>query len=200
MGLTYAVVTSVDRDDLPDGGAAHFAETIRAIRMRMPHCRVEVLIPDFDGRRDLLETVLAARPDVLAHNLETARALYRRVRPAAVYERSLEILTRTVAYREHRGLDILAKCGIMVGLGETVDQVVETLSDIASTGCDIVTIGQYLPPERRSLPVERYYTPEEFAFLGEKALAIGIKHVESAPLVRSSYHARRAHIETHETR
>ncbi len=196
MGLTYAVVTSVDRDDLPDGGATHFARTIRAIRDRLPRCKVEVLIPDFDGRPDLLDIVLDARPDVLAHNLETVRALYRRVRPVAVYEQSLEILRRTIEYGTRTRSDIRAKSGIMVGLGETIDQVVETIGDIASTGCDIVTIGQYLSPKRHSLPVERFYTPEEFAFLREKALALGIRHAESAPLVRSSYHAHRAHAET----
>lgn len=199
MGLGYAVVTSVDRDDLPDEGATHFAETIRAIRARLPHCKVEVLIPDFNGRRDLLEIVLDARPDVLAHNLETVRALYRRVRPVAGYEQSLGIIRDTVGYRDERRLDIRTKCGIMVGLGETTDAIIETIRDIAETGCDIVTIGQYLSPKRNSLPVEKFYTPAEFAFLREKALGFGIKHAESAPLVRSSYHAHLAHIETQKT-
>lgn len=199
MGITYAVVTSVDRDDLMDGGAEHFAATIRAIRERIPACRVEVLIPDFGGRRDLLDVVLGAEPEVLAHNLETVKALYRRVRPVAVYERSLDVLRHTVAHRDRTGADIQVKCGIMVGLGETIDEVVETIGDIAATGCDILTIGQYLSPKRQSLPVARFYTPVEFDLLRGKALAAGIKHAESAPLVRSSYHAREAHAKTRKT-
>jgi lipoic acid synthetase len=200
MGLRYAVVTSVDRDDLADGGAGHFAATIRAIRGRLPACKVEVLTPDFDGRRELLEVVLDARPDVLGHNLETVRALYRRVRPLASYERSLGILRETVDFRRRTGLDVRAKCGIMVGLGETMDEVVETLGDIAATGCEIVTIGQYLSPTRRSLPVRRFYTPPEFEFLRERAVSLGIAHAESAPLVRSSYHAHKAHAAAREAR
>jgi lipoic acid synthetase len=196
MGVQFAVVTSVDRDDLPDEGAAHFADTIKAIRARLPHCKVEVLIPDFNGRRDLLEIVLEANPEVLAHNLETVKALYRRVRPVAVYDQSLRVIRDTVDYHEKHGLDIRTKCGIMVGLGETTGQVLETLKDIAATGCDIVTVGQYLSPKSNSLPVEKFYTPEEFEMLREKALEFGIKHAESAPLVRSSYHAHRAHAET----
>jgi lipoic acid synthetase len=196
MGIEYAVVTSVDRDDLPDEGAAHFADTIRAIRARLPKCKVEVLIPDFNGRRDLLKIVLEARPEVLAHNLETVKALYRRVRPVAVYEQSLQVIRDTIEYRCARGLDIRTKCGIMVGLGETTGQVTETLADIAATGCDIVTIGQYLSPKANSLPVEKFYTPEEFRFFHDKAVELGIKHAESAPLVRSSYRAHRAHAET----
>ena len=196
MGVEYAVVTSVDRDDLPDEGATHFADTIRAIRSRLPQCKVEVLIPDFNGRRELLEIVLEARPEVLAHNLETVKALYRRVRPVAVYEQSLQVIRYTVDYRDAEGLDIRTKCGIMVGLGETTEQVMETLADIAATGCDIVTVGQYLSPKTNSLPVEKFYTPEEFQFFRDRALELGIKHAESAPLVRSSYHAHRAHAET----
>ena len=193
MGLGYAVVTSVDRDDLPDGGAAHFARTIAAIRTRLPRCGVEVLVPDFGGRRELLEVVLSARPDVLAHNLETVQALYRRVRPIAVYGRSLDIVRAAVEHARENRLELRAKCGIMVGLGETTDQVLETIRDIADTGCDIVTIGQYLSPKRSSLPVEKFYTPAEFAFFREAALEAGIKHAESGPLVRSSYHAQHAH-------
>jgi lipoic acid synthetase len=196
MGIRYAVVTSVDRDDLPDEGATHFALTIEALRARLPGCKVEVLIPDFNGRRELLEIVLEARPDVLAHNLETVKALYRRVRPVAVYEQSLRIIREAVSYRDERGIDIRTKCGIMVGLGETTEQILETLGDIADTGCDIATIGQYLSPKRNSLPVEKFYTPDEFGFLREKALSMGIRHVESGPLVRSTYHAHRAHAET----
>ena len=199
MGLGYAVVTSVDRDDLPDGGAEHFARTIEAIRARIPHCRVEVLIPDFSGRQDLLGIVLDARPDVLAHNLETVKALYRRVRPIAVYERSLAILRAAAENSAATRLTIRTKCGIMLGLGETTDEVLDTMRDIAATGCDIITIGQYLSPKLNSLPVEKFYTPAEFEFFREKALEFGVKHAESAPLVRSSYHADRAHTETQKT-
>ena len=189
MGLNYAVITSVDRDDLPDEGAGHFADTIRAVRTRIPHCKIEVLIPDFNGRRELLEIVLNETPEVLAHNLETVKTLYKRARPVALYEQSLNVLRDAIDYREKRGVDIRTKCGIMVGLGETMDQLFDTITDIAKTGCDIITIGQYLSPTRNSLPVEKFYTPEEFDSLGDKALEAGIKHAESAPLVRSSYHA-----------
>jgi len=190
LKLRYAVITSVDRDDLPDEGAGHFAETIRAVRQRMPDCGIEVLIPDFNGRRDLLEIVLDARPDCLAHNIETASHLYRRVRPVAVYENTLKVLENSVLYREQRGVDIRVKCGIMAGLGETMDQLLDTLRDIALTGCDILTVGQYLPPKKAALPLDRYYTPEEFAHIKSEGLRMGFKHVESGPLVRSSYHAK----------
>lgn len=193
MGLNYAVVTSVDRDDLPDQGAGHFARTIEAIRNRIPRCGVEVLIPDFNGNRELLDVVLDARPEVLAHNLETARALYRRVRPVASYEQSLKVIRDTILYRGEHGVDIKTKCGIMVGLGETTEQLEETIKDIAATGCDIITIGQYLSPKRNALPVEKFYTPEEFEYLRKISLESGIKHAESGPLVRSSYHAHDAH-------
>ena len=192
MGLSYTVVTSVDRDDLPDEGAGHFARTINAIRARLPHCGVEVLIPDFNGKRELLDIVLDARPEVLAHNLETAKALYRRVRPVADYEQSLGVIRDTILYRNERGVDIKTKCGIMVGLGETTEQIEETIKDIADTGCDIITIGQYLSPKRNALPVEKFYTPDEFKYLGDKSLEFGIKHAESGPLVRSSYRAQDA--------
>jgi lipoic acid synthetase len=190
IGLQYAVITSVDRDDLPDEGAGHFARTIEAVRRRSPGCRVEVLIPDFNGRRDLVDVVLDARPDCLAHNIETVSHLYRRVRPVAVYENTLKVLEHAVLYRERRGLDIKVKCGIMVGLGETMDQLFDTLRDIVLTGCDILTVGQYLPPKKAALPLDRYYTPEEFAHIRAEGLALGFAHVESGPLVRSSYHAR----------
>jgi lipoic acid synthetase len=190
LRLQYAVITSVDRDDLPDEGAGHFAQTIGAVRRRMPDCGIEVLIPDFNGRRELLEVVLDARPDCLAHNIETASHLYRRVRPVAVYENTLKVLEHSVLYREQRDVDVKVKCGIMVGLGETMDQLLDTLRDIALTGCDILTVGQYLPPKKASLPLDRYYTLEEFAHIKEQGLAMGFKHVESGPLVRSSYHAR----------
>jgi len=190
LGLDYAVITSVDRDDLPDEGAAHWAETVRAVKRRLPGCKVELLIPDFNGNRDLLEVVLNARPDVLGHNVETVAHLYRRVRPVADYTNSLKILEHAYLWREHHRAKMAVKCGIMVGLGETMEQVLDTMRDIVATGCEIMTVGQYLPPKKNSLPLERYYTPEEFAYLREEGLAMGFKHVESGPLVRSSYHAK----------
>ena len=200
MGLGYAVVTSVDRDDLPDGGAAHFARTIGAIRARFPHCRVEVLIPDFGGRRDLLDVVLDARPDVLAHNLETVKALYRRVRPIAVYERSLDIIRAAAEHSAARtGSTSARSAASCSGSARRPTRFSTRSATSRHTGCDIVTIGQYLSPKRNSLPVEKFYTPAEFAFFREKALEFGIKHAESAPLVRSSYHAHRAHAETQKT-
>jgi lipoic acid synthetase len=190
MDLDYAVVTSVDRDDMPDEGATHFAKTIRAIRSYLPDCKVEVLIPDFNGRRELLDIVLAASPEVLAHNVETVEALYRRVRPVAVYNQSLRILEEAVEYRDEHGVNLKTKSGIMVGIGETWEQILSAMKDIADTGCDIITIGQYLSPKRNSLPVERFYTPAEFDQLREHGYECGFKHVESSPLVRSSYKAK----------
>jgi len=190
MDVEYAVVTSVDRDDMPDEGATHFARTIEAIRRRLPDCGVEVLIPDFNGRRELLDIVLDARPAILAHNLETVKALYKRVRPVANYEQSLRIIEESVKYREEHGIDLGTKCGIMVGLGETHEQLIETIRDIAATGCDILTVGQYLSPKRNALPVEKFYTPAEFGELGERARELGFKVVQSSPLVRSSYKAK----------
>jgi lipoic acid synthetase len=192
LGLSHAVVTSVNRDDLPDGGAPHFAATIRAIRERNPGCTVEVLIPDFQGDAAALETVLAAEPEILNHNVETVARLYRRVRPDAKYRQSLELLSRAREYRDARGLPMRTKSGLMVGLGESVEELLETLSDLRAAGCDIATVGQYLQPYEKRLPVERYYTPEEFASIRERAEAMGFFRVESGPLVRSSYHARRA--------
>ena len=192
LGLSHAVVTSVNRDDLPDGGAAHFAATIRAIRERLPGCTVEVLIPDFRGDRPALEIVLAQEPDVLNHNTETVPRLYRRVRPQALYAQSLELLDRADAWRRERGLAIKIKSGLIVGLGETGEEVLQVLSDLRASGCDIVTIGQYLQPHERRLPIEKYYTPEEFEAFRIEGEAMGFARVESGPLVRSSYHARRA--------
>ena len=192
LGLSHAVVTSVNRDDLPDGGAAHFAATIRAIREILPRCTVEVLIPDFCGDRDALQTVLAERPEILNHNTETVPRLYRRVRPEAKYDQSLELLARSDLYRRETGAGIRTKSGLMVGLGETTEEIFGTLADLAGVGCDVVTIGQYLQPYEKRLPVEKYYTPEEFARLRERAETMGFFHVEAGPLVRSSYHARRA--------
>jgi len=190
LGLEYAVITSVDRDDLPDEGAGHFAQTIRAIKRRLPHCGIEVLVPDFNGGKRLLEVVLEAGPDCLAHNIETVAHLYRRVRPVAVYENTLKILEHAVLWRDQHGADMKVKCGIMVGLGETMDQLLYTLRDIAGTGCEIMTVGQYLPPKKNALPLDRYYTLKEFATIREAGLEMGFKHVESGPLVRSSYHAK----------
>lgn len=192
LSLSHVVVTSVNRDDLDDGGAAHFAATIRAIRRRLPGCTVEVLIPDFCGNWDALAAVLDAEPDVLNHNTETVPRLYRRVRPQARYAQSLELLARSDARRRERGSSMKTKSGLIVGLGETAEEVLATLRDLRGTGCDIATIGQYLQPHERRLPVEKYYTPEEFDFVRSEAEAMGFLRVEAGPLVRSSYHARRA--------
>jgi len=190
LGLDYAVITSVDRDDLPDEGSEHFAECVRAIRRRTPECKVEVLIPDFNGKREHLERVLEAGPDVLGHNIETVAHLYRTVRPVAVYENTLKVLENSVIWRDERRIDMKVKCGIMVGLGETMEQLLDTMRDIVGTGCDILTVGQYLPPKKKALPLDRYYTLEEFAYIKTEGEAMGLKHVESGPLVRSSYHAK----------
>lgn len=192
LRLAHAVVTSVNRDDLADGGAAHFAATIRAIRRRNPGCAVEVLIPDFCGDAAALDAVLEAAPSVLNHNIETVPRLYRRVRPDAVYDRSLALLARADARRRRDGLEMRTKSGIMVGLGETAEEVIATLSDLRTNGCDIATVGQYLQPYEKRLPVEKYYTPAEFDGLRAEGLRLGFRHVEAGPLVRSSYHARHA--------
>jgi lipoic acid synthetase len=185
LGLTYAVVTSVTRDDLSDGGASLFAETIRAIRMRSPRCKVEVLIPDFQGSASSLQSVLEAMPDVLNHNLETVPAFYARVRPEADYDRSLRLLEQAKA----RGLT--TKSGMMLGLGEGIPEVRRVLADLRRSGCDILTLGQYLRPRKDLLPLVKFYRPEEFGSLREEALAMGFSHVAAGPLVRSSYHAER---------
>jgi lipoic acid synthetase len=185
LGLHYTVVTSVNRDELPDGGAEHFAQTIRAIHEAIPSAKVEVLIPDFLGDEAALRTVLEARPEVLNHNLETVKRLYKRVRPAGKYDRSLELLKRVASWEPA----IPAKSGIMVGIGETVEEVEELLRDIHAQGVSMATIGQYLPPSKNHLPLERYVTPDEFAHYREYGLALGIRQVASGPLVRSSYHA-----------
>jgi lipoic acid synthetase len=185
MHLRYAVITSVDRDDLADGGAAIFADTIRGIRARVPDCRIEVLIPDFQGEDTALRTVLDAGPDVLNHNIETVPRLYRMARSGGKYARSLELLDRSRHYRP----DIATKTGIMVGLGENVEEVLTVFDDLRRVGVSILTIGQYLRPSDKHAPMTRYYTPAEFAELKRLALARGFVHVESGPLVRSSYHA-----------
>lgn len=187
LGLQHVVVTSVARDDLRDGGAAIFAATIHAIRRRCPDTAVEVLIPDFNGDWDALQTVLDARPDILNHNLETVRRLSDKVRSRAKYDRSLALLAES----KRRAPEIKTKSGIMLGLGETWEEIIETLRDLRAVGVDIVTIGQYLRPTSSSihLPVEKYYHPDEFAELKRIGLEMGFSHVESGPLVRSSYHA-----------
>jgi lipoic acid synthetase len=183
------VVTSVNRDELPDGGALHFAQTIEWVRRLNPSTRVEVLVPDFCGNEQALNTVLAARPDVLNHNTETVPRLYRRVRPDAKYEQSLELLRRAHARKQEQPL--LTKSGLMVGLGEKVGELLETFRDIAETGCDILTVGQYMAPTPKHIPIERYYTPDEFGYLESEAIGMGFRYVEAGPLVRSSYHAGR---------
>jgi lipoyl synthase len=185
LGLRYVVITSVDRDDLADGGAWIFAETIRRVRAAAPDCRVEVLIPDFQGLESSLRTVLDAGPDVLNHNTETVPRLYRLARPGGRYPRTLELLdrARTIAP------EIPTKTGLILGLGEEWDEIVETLGDLRRVGVEILTIGQYLRPTESHLKMVRYYHPDEFAELKRIALDIGFGHVESGPLVRSSYHA-----------
>jgi lipoyl synthase len=185
LELSYVVVTSVDRDDLPDFGATQFARTILETRARISGCRLEVLVPDFQGSEASLRIVLDARPDVLNHNIETVPRLYRTARPGGRYERALGVLRRSREYAP----DIPTKSGIMVGLGEEWDEVVATLRDMREAGCEIVTIGQYLRPSPANLPMVRYYTPAEFAELKRIGLELGFGHVESGPLVRSSYHA-----------
>lgn len=185
LGLHYVVVTSVNRDELPDGGASHFAATIRAIREANPSTKVEVLIPDFLGDEDALRTVLEARPDVLNHNMETVRRLYKRVRPAGRYERSLQLLGNVATWTP----EIPAKSGVMVGVGETREEIEELMRDLNARGVSMITVGQYLPPSGSHLPLERYVTPEEFAHYREYGRALGIRQVASGPLVRSSFHA-----------
>jgi lipoyl synthase len=185
MGLRYAVVTSVNRDDQPDGGAAIFACTIHEIRERVPGCKVEVLIPDFRGNWEALGTVINAHPEVLNHNMETVPRLYRRVRKGAVYERSLELLRRA----KELAPAMPTKTGMMLGLGEEREEVLAAMEDIARQGVNILTLGQYLQPTREHLPVARFVHPDEFAEFKRAGEAMGFKHVESGPLVRSSYHA-----------
>lgn len=185
MGLRHAVITSVNRDDVPDGGAGIFAETIRWVRRLSPGTTVEVLIPDFLGDWDALATVVDARPEILNHNTETVPRLYARVRPKARYARSLELFTRA----RDRDPGIVTKSGVMVGLGETVDELLAVFEDLRAHGVDILTVGQYLRPTPKHLPIARYYHPDEFAELKAAALAMGFRHVEAGPLVRSSYHA-----------
>ncbi|MEI6669638.1 MAG: lipoyl synthase [Acidobacteriota bacterium] len=185
MALNYVVVTSVDRDDLRDGGSGVFAETVRRIRAERPSCRIEVLIPDFKGEADALQTVLDAGPDILNHNTETVPRLYRVARPGGRYPRTLELLDRARRAAPH----IPTKSGVMVGLGEEFAEVVATLADLREVGVGIITIGQYLSPSSSHLPMARYYHPDEFDMLKATAVNMGFGHVECGPLVRSSYHA-----------
>ncbi|MGM9992812.1 MAG: lipoyl synthase [Candidatus Bruticola sp.] len=187
LNIKYLVITSVTRDDLSDGGAACFAEVIRAVRVASPETKVEVLIPDFGGNLSSLQTVLQAEPQVLNHNVETVARLYPRVRSRGNYERCLSILKYA---REHLPATCLTKSGLMVGLGESHREVLQVMDDLRSVGTDILTIGQYLRPSLRNVPVLRYRTPEEFNFYRQEGLKRGFKYVESSPLARSSYHAR----------
>lgn len=189
LGLKHIVITSVTRDDLPDGGAEHFAESIRQVRARLPHCTVEVLIPDFRGDAAALRTVLDARPDVLNHNVETAARLYPDIRPQADYGQSLELLRRTVRYAAETGANIPAKSGLMVGLGETDEEIRHTIRDLAEAGCTMITVGQYMRPSLQHPPVRHYMPPEDFDALADYGRSLGVPKMFCAPLVRSSYHA-----------
>jgi lipoic acid synthetase len=185
LGLKHAVVTSVNRDDDNVGGAKIFAETIRQIRALVPECRVEVLIPDFQGLEEPLRIVLEAKPNVLNHNTETVPRLYRAVRSGARYQRTLDLLSNAKMWDP----EMVTKSGVMVGIGESTEELIEVFRDLGTRGVDILTIGQYLRPSKDHLPMTRFYTPTEFSFLREEALKCGFRHVESGPLVRSSYHA-----------
>jgi len=185
MGLAHVVVTSVNRDDLPDGGAAHFAATAHAIERLKPDCTVEVLTPDFQGNEDAVATVARSPITIYNHNTETVPRLYKRVRPGAKYERSLRVLQKAKEVRP----DLRTKTGLMLGLGETYEELLVVFGDLRAVDCDILTLGQYLRPSKDQLPVERYVHPDEFAVLRQEALALGFRHVEAGPLVRSSYHA-----------
>ncbi len=189
LGLKYAVITSVNRDDLPDGGAFIFAQCIRQIRKRLPTCKIEVLIPDFQGDWDALKLVMDAAPDTLNHNIETVRRVFPRVRHKGVYEQSLELLRRAKEIRP----DGVTKSGMMVGLGETRDEIIETMKDLRAVDCDLLTIGQYLRPSQKHTPLAKWYTPQEFEELRQEGEGLGFRHVASGPLVRSSYHADEQH-------
>ncbi len=189
MGLEYAVITSVNRDELPDGGAFIFAECIRQIHKRLPNCKVETLIPDFDGNWDALERVMEAGPETLNHNIETVRRVFSRVRPRGSYDQSLELLKRA----KQLAPDGVTKSGMMVGLGETREEIAETMQDLREVDCDLLTIGQYLRPSDKHAPLSRWYTPDEFVELRDLGESMGFRHVASGPLVRSSYHADEQH-------
>jgi lipoic acid synthetase len=195
MGLRHAVITSVDRDDLQDGGARHFAEVIEAIHRRNPETAIEVLTPDFRGVPDALDLVLGAEPEVFSHNMETVPRMYRKARPGSRYDRSLGLLAEAVRRRDAGEYAGRVKTGIMIGIGETAEEVYQTLRDIRGAGVEIMTIGQYLQPTPKHLPVDRWVHPDEFAAYRDYALALGFDHCESGPLVRSSYHAHE-HVKT----
>ena len=190
LGLRHAVITSVNRDELPDGGAAIFADTIRQTRTLSPDCTIEVLIPDFEGNAAALATVCAEQPEILNHNIETVPRLFPSLRPQGKYHRSIELLGRA----KQQGMT--TKSGLILGMGETLDEAREVMRDLRAVDCDIITIGQYLQPTRDHLPVARYYDPGEFAQLKEEGMTMGFAHVESGPLVRSSYHAEQQTIHT----
>jgi lipoic acid synthetase len=183
LGLHHAVITSVNRDELEDGGAAIFAQTIRHTRQLSPGCTIEVLIPDFEGNEEALTAVCREKPEILNHNIETVRRLFPAIRPQGKYQRSIELLGNA------KRLGMRTKSGLILGMGETMEEAREVMHDLRSVGCDIITIGQYLQPTREHLPVARFYDPREFALLKEEGMAMGFSHVESGPLVRSSYHA-----------
>ncbi len=187
MGVQHAVITSVNRDELPDGGAAHIAATVDAIRELVPATTIELLIPDHLGQRDAIEHILDSGPDIVAHNMETVARLYRRVRPQAQYQRSLDVLN-WIGQRD----GIISKTGLMMGLGETNSEVFDVMQDLRAVDCEIFTVGQYLSPTTRHLPVERWVTPDTFDEIAELGRQLGFSHVESGPLVRSSYMAHRA--------
>ncbi len=189
LGLKYAVITSVDRDDLPDGGAFIFAQCIKQIRKRLPSCKVEVLIPDFQGDVDALATVMGAKPDTLNHNIETVRRVFSRVRPKGDYDMSLELLSNA----KRLDAEAVTKSGMMVGLGESWNEILETMQDLRAVDCDLLTIGQYLRPSDKHAPLARWYTPGEFEELRREGEELGFRHVASGPLVRSSYHADEQH-------
>jgi len=191
LGLRHAVITSVDRDDLPDGGAGHFHDVILAIKKASPGCAVEILTPDFKNKPEALEIVLSARPEVFAHNVETVARLYREARPGSRYERSVGLLAAAARHRDAERQEMRVKSSLMLGLGESDEEIMEVMRDLRKAGVDIVTLGQYLQPTKEHLPVHRFVTPPEFEQLRERGLALGFRHVESGPLVRSSYHAER---------
>jgi lipoic acid synthetase len=191
LKLKHVVITSVDRDDLEDGGAAHFANVIHALKARMPGCAVEVLTPDFKGKHGALETVLDAAPEVFAHNVETVPRLYRNARPGSKYTGSMDVLRNAAIRRDRDGSDLRVKSSLMLGLGEEDDEVLEVLRDLREAGVDVVTLGQYLQPTKQLMPVQRFVTPEQFDWFRAKGMEMGFLHVESGPLVRSSYHAER---------
>lgn len=184
LGLKYSVITSVTRDDLPDGGAEHFARCIEEIRKLVPDVKIEILTPDFKGEHSALDRIISAHPDVFNHNIETVKELFKTVRPQAIYNRSLDVLK----YIKENS-DIITKSGMMIGLGETFEQIEETLTDLKKAGCDILTIGQYIQPSKEHLPVAEYYKPEDYETLKTLAQKIGFKHYQIGPLVRSSYRA-----------